>query len=482
MRRIAIATVLAACAISCVIPAASGGETIKGPYQPTWESLKKHQTPEWLKDAKFGIFIHWGVYSVPAWAPEWTYSEWYPYRMYREGTETYKFHKEHYGLPSEFGYADFIPQFKAENWDPDRWAELFKKAGVRYVLPVAEHHDGFAMWDSELTDWNAAKMGPKRDIIGELETAVRKRGMKYAPTYHRAQHWWYYPYKPEYDTTDPARAGLYWKPHSHSQQPSEEFVKDWKARWEEIRDKYQPDMAWFDWKWQEPAFRQAAKEIMADYYNKAETEWGKEVAINNKTLKSPPMFPADVGDLIEMDYMEMATISRIYWENPRGIGKSFAYNRNEEPEDYDTTNELIDEFMDVISKNGNLLLDVGPKADGTIPELQRQRLLEMGQWLEVNGEAVYGTRPWTVCQEDNIRFTRKDDAVYVICLEWPGEKLTVGTMSSVSARCPQEIQSVSMLGVDGELDWSRNTSGLTVNLPQQKPCQHAYVVKVVLSE
>jgi len=257
-------------------------------------------------------------------------------------------------------------------------------------------------------------------------------------------------------------------------------VEEWRARWEELCRKYRPDMAWFDWKWQEPAFREDAKKIMADYYNTAATRWNKEVAFNNKTLKNPPRFPVDVGDLIEMDYMSMATISRIYWQNPRGIGKSFAYNRQEKPEDYDSANELIDEFMDIISKNGNLLLNVGPKADGTIPRVQRERLLAIGRWLEVNGEAVYGTRPWEVCQEGTIRFTKKGDAVYAICLEWPGEKLNVGTMSTVSARCPEEIKKVSMLGADGKLDWSRDVAGLTVTMPDEKPCEHAYAVKVVL--
>lgn len=184
---------------------------VDGKYESTWESLKQHPVPEWFDDAKFGIFIHWGVYSVPGWAPldQYRYAEHYPQFMYKWWTPTYEYHKSHYGDPSEFGYKDFIPMFTAEHWDPHQWAELFQKAGARYVLPVAEHHDGFAMWDSDLTEWDAAEKGPKRDIIGELEQAVRARGMKYGVSYHRARHWWFFfRNKGEYDVSTAKYAGL----------------------------------------------------------------------------------------------------------------------------------------------------------------------------------------------------------------------------------------------------------------------------------
>ena len=459
--------------------AMAGSKDIEGPYEPTWESLKKHPTPKWFHDAKFGIFIHWGVYSVPAWSPKHRYSEWYPHDMYRKGNPTYEYHKKTYGDHKEFGYKDFIPMWKAENWDPERWAKLFHEVGVRYVVPVAEHHDGFALWDSELTKWDSVDMGPHRDIIGDLETAVRKYGMKYAPSYHRAQHWWYYTYDDEFDTMNPKYSGLYTKPHKRSEPPTDEFVQDWKARWEEIRDKYKPDFMWFDWKWGHPAYQDEAKQMMADFYNLAR-KWDKDVAITNKTIKNPPRFPIDVGDLIEMDYLNLDVISRVKWENPRGIGHSFGYNRNEAPEDYNSVDELVDGFADIVSKNGNLLLDVGPKADGTIPEVQKERLRGIGEWLDVNGEAIYGTRPWKTCQEGDIRFTKKGNAVYAICLEWPGKKLQISSMSNISAICPESVESVSLLGTEGELKWSRDWRALTINTPGKKPCKHAYVFKVTL--
>jgi alpha-L-fucosidase len=431
-------------------------------------------------DAKLGIFIHWGPYSVPAWGPKDRYAEWYSARIYREETAYHDYHVETYGPLSEFGYADFIPMFKAEHWDPDRWARLFKEAGARYIMPVAEHHDGFAMWDSDLTQWDAADMGPKRDIIGELEKAVRRRGMKYTPSYHRAQLWWHYRYKENWDTTRPDRAGLYLKPHSHKEPPSEQFLKEWQARWEELRDKYQPDMMWFDYRWREKAFWPRAKQMMADYYNVAANEWGKEVAITNKTVLYPTRFPLEVGDLVEFDYMKMKTISRLYWQNPRGMGRSFGYNQNEAVEDYATADELIDEFVDIVSKNGNLLLNVGPKANGIIPKLQRDRLHAIGDWLDVNGEAIYGTRPWRIPAEDNIRFTQKDGFLYAIVQDWPGRVLKIHALSELSERLPETISHIRMLGVDEPLSFNRSVRHLRIEMPRQKPCDHAFTLEIAI--
>ena len=457
-------------------------------YKPTWESLAKHPTPEWFKDAKFGIFIHWGVYAVPGWAPEDRYAEWYPHRMYMKGTPTFKYHREHYGDQGEFGYKDFIPMFKAEKWDPDRWARLFRKAGARYVVPVAEHHDGFAMWDSDLTEWDAMDKGPHRDLIGELAEAVRAEGMKFSASSHRARHWWYYPYDEDFDTADPRYSGLYCKPHGNTRRawpnpkvdpPDEEFLDDWKARWEEIRDKYKPDIMWFDGMWGlDPVFLEYDKEMMADYYNKAR-EWGKEVGINNKggKFRRKGLIPTEVGDWIEGDYMKQEKISEVYWQNPRGIGHSYGYNRNEEPEDYNTTNDLVDELVDIVSKNGNMLLNVGPRADGVIPEVQRDRLRGIGKWLEVNGEAIYRTRHWRTFGGGSIRYTQKGEkTLYAIALEWPGKRVVLADLKGTKPA------SVRMLGVPGELSWSMTEDGVEVETPDKKPCKHAWALKIALSE
>ncbi len=455
-------------------------------YEATWESLKTHPAPEWFDDAKFGIFIHWGVYSVPGWAPVGRNAEWYPHNMYKKGTPTYEYHRKHYDDQKTFGYKDFVPLFKAEKWNPEAWAALFEEAGARYIVPVAEHHDGFAMWDSELTRWDAMDMGPKRDIIGELGEAVRKRGMKYAPSYHRARHWYYYDYLEEFDLSDSAYAGLYLKPHGSTprpgphpdaDKPSKEFLDDWKKRWEEYRDKYKPDFLWFDGMWGlDSAYLEYDKQIMADYYNKA-LEWGKDVGVNNKggTFRRNGLVPSVVGDWIEGDYMSQDRILDIKWQNPLPVGRSYGFNRNEKQEDYSTTDELIDEFVDIVSKNGNLLLNIGPRADGTIQKIQQERLRGIGKWLETNGEAIYGTRPWKVYGEGTIRFTKKENVVFAILLEWQEDPITISSLKSGELSV---IRSVRMLGSGAKIDFTHDADGLRVQLPREKPCNHAWVFEI----
>ena len=443
-------------------------------YQATWESLKSHPLPEWFDDAKFGIFIHWGVYSVPAYS-----TEWYPRFMYSEGHDIYNHHTENYGAPWEFGYKDFLPQFTADKWDPQRWAVLFKKAGARYVVPVAEHHDGFAMWDSDITEWDAMDKGPHRDLIGELEKEVRKLDMKYAPSYHRAQNWKHYntSYKLDHkcDTQDPEFAGpgkIYPEPHEPGDVQSKAFLDEFEDRWKEIQEKYHPDLAWFDFGWGDTVFHPYMKRMMADYYNTAK-DWGKEVAFNNKTIRSEPMAPPEVGDFIELDHMKMDSINKRKWQCPTFMGGgSWAYNKTALPEDFKSADRLIDEFVDIVSKNGNLLLNVGPKADGTIPQIMIDRLESIGEWLEVNGEAIYDTRYWKTYGEGNIRYTKKgDNTVYAIAMEWPGDELILKSFGNYKK---SQIRSVSLLGLDGTLEWSLSEEGLKIKCPEEKPCEHAF--------
>ncbi|NQT87916.1 alpha-L-fucosidase, partial [bacterium] len=220
-----------------------------GPFEPTWESLKKYSVPAWYQDAKFGIFIHWGVYAVPAFG-----NEWYPRHMYIEGSKQFDHHVETFGPQKDFGYKDFIPMFKAEKFDAAEWANLFRRSGAKFVVPVAEHHDGFAMYDSDLSEWCAAKMGPKRDLIGELAEAVRKEWLIFGLSSHRAEHWWFFDGGTKFDSdvTDPAYAGLYGPAQPKDMQPNEEFLEDWLARTCEFIDKYQPQIVWFDWWIEEP--------------------------------------------------------------------------------------------------------------------------------------------------------------------------------------------------------------------------------------
>jgi len=463
-----------------------------GKYKPTWASLKNHPTPEWFDDAKLGIFVHWGVYSVPGYK-----TEWYPRLMYREGDRfydegktIYQYHRNTYGPQSEFGYKAFIPKFKAKKWDPDRWAKLFGEVGAGYVLMPAEHHDGFAMWDSDLTDWNAVERGPERDIIGDLADAVRKRGMKFAPTYHRGYHWYYYNHKDKYDTGDPAYSGLYGASHPDCDPlseedhpcdpPSEEWLKTWRNRWFEIMDKYKPDMMWLDFGWgTHKAYFPYAKEMMARFYN-AEEKWGKDVVVNNKTIAEviKPGIPEDVGDYVSSDHRDEPEITERKWAKPTTLAgdHSWGYNRIAKPEDFKTVNSLVDMIVDVVSKNGNVMLNVGPKSSGVIPEIQKERLRGVGEWLDVNGEAIFGTDYWKTFGTDNIRFTRTGDRVlYVTVLEWPGDQVLVEPLSDWTA---EDVSSVRMLGSDEDLSWSFGNRGLTLKTPSEKPCKHAFVFKI----
>ena len=465
-------------------------------YEPTWLSLKTHSLPKWLDDAKFGIYTHWGIYSVPACGPNGT---WYPHNMYREGTEQYEYHVKNYGPPSQFGYKDFIPMFKAERFDAEEWAELFRRAGAQFAGPVAEHHDGFSMWDSELTEWNAAKMGPGRDVVGELEEAIRGQGMKFMVAFHHAANWWYYPHwRKEFDTSDPQHSGLYGPLHNQDAEPdiewdeqdkpSEEFLEKWKDKIQEVIDRYKPDLIWFDFglaRIQE----KYRKEALAYYFNRG-VESGREVEV---TFKKPGLPPGVGVEDLELGRMNELTYHNWITDTDIAVGGAWSHIQGVE---YKSVTTLVHNLVDNVSKNGYLLLNVGPKASGEIPEQARERLLGLGVWLDANGEAIYGTTPWVVHGEgptqmerggafserhevhytaEDIRFTTKNDALYTICLGWPREKVTIKSLKMLYR---SDICSVRMLGVDKELEWSMNKEGVKIKIPSKKPCEHAYVIKI----
>jgi len=466
-------------------------------YRPTWNSLETHSVPKWLDDAKFGIYTHWGVYSVPACGPN---GSWYPHNMYREDTEQYKYHVEHYGPPSEFGYKDFIPKFKAERFDPEEWAELFKKAGAQFAGPVAEHHDGFSLWDSEINEWNAAKMGPKRDVVGELERAIRKQGMKFMVAFHHAENWWYYPHwRKEFDTSDPRYSGLYGPLHNQDarpdikweeqDKPSKEFLEKWKGKIQEVIDKYKPDLMWFDFMLGgvQEKYR---KEILTYYFNKA-MEWGREVEVTYKGHDLPP----GIG-IVDLELGRMSQLTYHEWITDTSVDESGAWSYVQDV-GFKSVDMLVHNLVDNVSKNGYLLLNVGPRPNGEIPEAARERLLGIGRWLDVNGEAIYGSTAWVTYGEgptkmekggpfsekhevhytaEDIRFTVKDDALYAICLGWPGRKVTVRSLKTLYK---SEISSIKMLGVDKELEWSLEEEGLKIRTPDEKPCEHAYAFKIL---
>lgn len=459
----------------------------QGPFEASWESLEKYEPAEWYLDAKFGIFIHWGVYSVPGFG-----NEWYPRNMYQEGSNEFKHHVATYGAQSAFGYKDFIPRFKAEKFDPAHWADVFKRAGAKFVVPVAEHHDGFAMYDCGRSEWCAAKMGPKRDIIGDLAKSVRKEGLVFGLSSHRAEHWWFFNggMKFDSDVKDPKYAALYGPAQSDKEQPDQAFLDDWLLRTCELVDKYEPQLVWFDWWIEQPAFKPYLQKFAAFYYNRG-AERNRGVAINYKNQA----FPAKAA-VFDVERGQLAEIRPFFWQTDTSVSKnSWGYVQNQ---DYKTAASVVGDLVDIVSKNGALLLNIGPKPDGTIPEPEEQMLLEVGRWLAVNGEGIYGTRPWVVFGEgptnvvsgsfsdtkreaftgQDLRFTAKGNTLYATVLAWPGKEVTVRSLAKSTGLSEGEVTGVALLGHEGKVAWARTDAGLVVEMPERKPCEHAYTLKI----
>jgi alpha-L-fucosidase len=465
------------------------------PYKPSWNSLSDRHTPKWLKEGKFGIYTHWGVYSVPAQGPNAT---WYANQVYTNsnGPER-KFHEANYGTLEKFGYKDFIPMFTGEKFNADEWADLFKKAGAKFAGPVAEHHDGFSMWNTKYSEWNAARMGPKRDVVGELAVAVKKRDMKFLTAFHHAENWFYFPtWDKRYDCSNAKYSGLYGPVHEKDALPTKEFLDRWQGKVMEVIDKYDPDFIWFDFGLEliTDSYKQ---ELLAYYYNKAFAN-KKEVVVSYKFNDLPPgagLLDLELGqesDLTPFDWITDTSIDDGQgWGYVKGLGFKSADN-------------LIDNLADRVSKNGYLLLNVGPKPDGTIPEEVKERLLAMGKWLQMNGEAIYGTTCWEVAGEgptklektgafnerndisytgEDIRFTVKDNNLYAIALSWPGESILIKSLAPKgnvwAGLYPSEIASVTMLGDGKELKWEMTKEGMRIYAPEKRPCDYAYVFRIV---
>ncbi len=452
-----------------VSPCLQGQAQAPSHYEASLESLNKHPLPQWYGDAKLGIFIHWGLYSVPGWAPlihpehDFTspdyithnpYAEWYLNSMRLDGAPTQAYHREHYG--ADYDYYNFAPVFDREiqKWNPDVWAKIFHDAGAKYVVLTTKHHDGFTLWPSSTPNPKlpADRQHASRDIVGELTTAVRDQGLRMGLYYSGGYDWTFVPgpirIPADYEAVKPQ---------------SEAYGKYADAHVRELIQRYHPAVLWNDIDYPKSGH---PLEIMAEYYN----------AVPDGVIDD--RFGVKHSDFTSPEYQTLDKISLTKWEECRGLGRSFGYNRAEGEAETIAPADLIHLLVDIVSKNGNLLLDVGPEADGTIPDVQMDRLRVLGAWLQRNGEAIYGTHPWKRAVGEtadgiSVRFTEKGSTVYATLLSQP--KTTTVTLKSLSPKAGSQI---NLLGESGSLVWSQQADDITVKLPSTLPGRYAYVLKI----
>ena len=457
-------------------------------YLPNWESIDARPTPQWFTDAKFGVFICWGLYSVPAWTPKGKYAEWYQYWLRERSFEgkVYDFHVRTYG--KDFEFKDFAPMFKAELWNPDEWADLLETAGAKYIVFTTKHHSGYTMWPSREAEqtygvnYNPVKVGPKRDIVGDLTAAVRKKNIKVGLYYSLYE--WYHPL---------------W------QSNKERFVAEHLfPQFKDLVTRYRPDIIWSDGEWEMDWERWRSPELLAWLFNTAPNE--KDLVINDRWGKG---IRHKHGGFYTTEYGSGMDDDSHPWEENRGMGFSYGYNRAEDRQDYRSAQELILMLIDIVSRGGNLCLDIGPRADGKIPVIMQERLLQIGTWLKTNGEAIYGTRTWKVpCQWSvgrvpktkrkeymsnfnileqtiappegqavkEVLFTFKNGNLYAITPKWPGRKLRLKDMK------PDINMVVTFLGTGEKLPWKVDDNNLVIEIPEFDPNrmknQYAYVFRL----
>ncbi|TXE13915.1 alpha-L-fucosidase [Seonamhaeicola algicola] len=478
--------------------------TKKEPYKATWESVNTvNATPDWFQDAKFGIYAHWGPVSnaFVGSDPNTWYAGWHGMKMYEDGkkvptkngkpSNNYIHHKKKYGNPKKYGYKHIIEEFNPSGFDAKAWAELFAKSGAKFAGPVAMHHDNFAMWDAKSTRWNSMNYGGI-DPSAELKKEIEARGMKFMGSFHHAFTWKYFAPAHAHGGINPKDYDLYTNPHPlDSDTPDAQFYADWWAKLKEFIDVYQPDLIWFDW-WLENMTEECRTEFLAYYYNKG-LEWGKDVVVCYK----------------ETTFNENAAV-KDYERGRPNQPKEHAWLTDTSPgawfyrpgAKFKTPNELIDILVDIVSKNGLMLLNVPPNPDGTIPDVMVNLLTEMGAWLEVNGEAIYGTRPYTIFGEGptrlpegghkveklkieytnkDIRFTKKSDKVfYAIVMDKPSEKTVIKSFSKQIGLLNSKIENIELLGSNETITWERNDEGLIINAAKNYPSNYAHAYKITL--
>lgn len=476
----------------------------EGTYKDNWQSLCEHTTPQWYYRGKLGIFIHWGIYSVPAFG-----NEWYSRNMYDPAHREFEHHRKTFGEHKHFGYKDFIPMFRGEKFDPDRWTELFRDAGARFILPVAEHHDGFAMYDTDFNRWNATKMGPCVDVIGKLKKSAEEKGMRFCASTHRAEHYFFMNMGRTFDSdvNDEAYADFYgpavYSPEFDTRNlgttsetpsatgPTEEWLTDWMVRTCEFIERYQPKVLYFDWWIQNYKFKPYLKKFAAYYYNLAQT-WGEEVTINYKREAFPPGVAT-----YDVERGALTDISPIPWQTCTAIGKhSWGYRADNE---YKSSRQIICDLIDIVSKNGILLLNVGPKADGTFTDEETRVLQDLGKWLRTNGEGIYDTTAWKWFGEGSVnaesgyfrdgdekaytpadfRFTYKGGDLYAFQLRPDGADVCIRTLAA-RGMYDFGVSCVTLLGCVCDLTWRRTGEGLHISLPSDIPLDYPLCFKIEL--
>jgi len=462
----------------------------QGPFAPTYESLARYRYPDWFRDAKLGIWAHWGPQSVPM------FGDWYARHMYRQGHKQYQDHLEHYGHPSRAGWKDVIPLWKAEKWDPARLMALYKKAGARYFVSMGVHHDNFDLWDSKYHRWNAVQMGPHRDVVGDWQKAAKAAGLPFGVSEHLGASftWWQESHGSDtegpqagvpYDGKDSQYADLYHPPAApgdkewYSANPA--WHREWFARIQDLVDHYQPDLLYTDGG--VPFANETGRSLIAHLYNaSAARHGGRPEVVYTCKQESKGMWVQDVERGV------LKGVSEHPWQTDTSIGDWF-YNRDWK---YRPVQWVIHMLVDVVSKNGNLLINVVQRPDGSLDPEVEQMLAQLADWTAINGEAIYGTRPWRTYGEgkvqaeggafkedaaftaDDVRFTTKGDTLYALALGWPAKSLTIRALGTAAGK----VASVRLLGHDGRIEWTQDAAGLRISVPEHPPCGHAVAFAV----
>ncbi len=464
-------------------------------FEATWESINKvNATPKWYQDAKFGIYTHWGPISTvfEGADPKKYYGGWHGMLMYNKERSNHLHHVKKYGDPKKFGYKHVIEQFKPTAFNAKKWAELFALSGAKFAGPVAMHHDNFAMWDSKATRWNAMNYGGI-DPSAALKKEIEAKGMKFMGSFHHAFTWKYFAPAHAYGGIKAKDYDLYTDPHElDSDIPSDRFYKEWWAKLKEFIDLYEPDMIWFDW-WLENMTEESRLKFLAYYYNKG-LEWNKEVTIGYKESTF-----TEKTAIKDYERGRPNQPKKVAWMADTSPGQWF-YRPNAK---FKTPNELIDVLIDIVSKNGAMLLNVPPNPDGSIPKEMADLLKNMGTWLKVNGEAIYETRPWTIFGEGptrlpegghkveekikiaytntDIRFTKKSDKeIYAIVMDTPKDEIVIKSLTTQIGLLNSKIEKIQLLGSNEEIKWNRNVRGLVITAPKSFPTSYAHAFKINL--